>query len=222
MGEVPEGWEVVSLGLITKSRCDGPFGSGLKSEHYRDDGVRVVRLQNIRFARFDDGDRAFIDAEYYGSALGDHSVKAGDLLIAGLGDTTNPVGRACVAPSGLGIAMVKADCFRFRLNEERAVPHFLALQLSAAALSAAGVEATGATRGRINLSTTASRRVPLPPLPEQRAIASYLDRETARIDTLKAKVQKAIGLLKEYRTALISAAVTGKIDVRGEVADPAA
>jgi len=54
----------------------------------------------------------------------------------------------------------------------------------------------------------------LPPLPEQRAIAAFLDRETAKIDALIAKVREAIERLKEYRTALISAAVTGKIDVR--------
>jgi len=52
---------------------------------------------------------------------------------------------------------------------------------------------------------------------EQQAIADHLDRETARIDALIAKVQEAIERLKEYRTALISAAVTGKIDVRNEV-----
>ena len=52
------------------------------------------------------------------------------------------------------------------------------------------------------------------PLPEQRAIAAFLDRETAQIDALIAKVQEAIDRLKELRTALISAAVTGKIDVR--------
>ena len=55
---------------------------------------------------------------------------------------------------------------------------------------------------------------PLPPLPEQRAIAAFLDRETAQIDALVAKVREAIDRLKELRTALISAAVTGKIDVR--------
>jgi len=54
----------------------------------------------------------------------------------------------------------------------------------------------------------------IPPLPEQQAIAAFLDRETARIDTLVSKVEKAIDTLQEYRTALISAAVTGKIDVR--------
>lgn len=55
----------------------------------------------------------------------------------------------------------------------------------------------------------------LPPLPEQRAIAAFLDRETAKIDALIAKVREAIERLKEYRTALISAAVTGKIKAEG-------
>lgn len=70
---------------------------------------------------------------------------------------------------------------------------------------------------------------PVPPLAEQRAIAAFLDRETARIDALIGGVNiptdkpptsllgKHIALLQEYRTALISAAVTGQIDVRGEV-----
>jgi type I restriction enzyme S subunit len=57
----------------------------------------------------------------------------------------------------------------------------------------------------------------VPPLPEQRAIADFLDQETARIDALVAKVREAIDRLKELRTALISAAVTGKIAVREEV-----
>ena len=57
--------------------------------------------------------------------------------------------------------------------------------------------------------------VPIPPLPEQRAIAEHLDRETARIDQLKGEIEASIDLLQRYRAALISAAVTGKIDVRG-------
>ena len=60
-------------------------------------------------------------------------------------------------------------------------------------------------------------QIPVPPLPDQQAIAAFLDCETAKIDTLSAKVQKAIERLREYRTALISAAVTGKIDVREAV-----
>jgi type I restriction enzyme S subunit len=58
-------------------------------------------------------------------------------------------------------------------------------------------------------------RTAVPPLGEQLAIVAFLDRETARIDALVAKVREGIERSKEYRTALISAAVTGKIDVRG-------
>ena len=54
----------------------------------------------------------------------------------------------------------------------------------------------------------------LPPRVEQDQIARFLDRETARIDALIAKIREAIDHLKEFRTALLSAAVTGKIDVR--------
>lgn len=57
---------------------------------------------------------------------------------------------------------------------------------------------------------------PRPPLPEQAAIAAYLDEETAKLDALVGKVEEAVERLQEYRTALITAAVTGKIDVRKE------
>lgn len=60
-------------------------------------------------------------------------------------------------------------------------------------------------------------RVPLPPPEEQAAIAAYLDMETAKLDALVGKVEEAVERLQEYRTALITAAVTGKIDVRKAV-----
>jgi type I restriction enzyme, S subunit len=60
-----------------------------------------------------------------------------------------------------------------------------------------------------------------PPKTEQQTIAAFLDRETAKLDTLSAEAQRAITLLQERRTALISAAVTGKIDVRGLLSDKA-
>ena len=58
---------------------------------------------------------------------------------------------------------------------------------------------------------------PIPPLVEQQAITSFLDHETAEIDALISKIGEAIEKLKEYSTALILAAVTGKIDVRETV-----
>lgn len=58
----------------------------------------------------------------------------------------------------------------------------------------------------------------LPEREEQTAIATYLDRETTKIDKLAEKVEAAIARLQEYRTALITAAVTGKIDIRKAIA----
>jgi type I restriction enzyme, S subunit len=164
LGEMPEHWEVKRLSRITLDRCDGPFGSGLKSEHYCDEGVRVVRLQNIRGDGFNDKDAAFIDPLYYAEGLGGgHDVIAGDLLLAGLGDDNNVVGRACVAPEGIEPAIVKADCFRFRLNRQLASTEYVALQLTAGAVFDAGILSSGSTRSRISLSTMGSRSVALPP-----------------------------------------------------------
>ncbi|MDI6809463.1 MAG: restriction endonuclease subunit S [Candidatus Eisenbacteria bacterium] len=68
----------------------------------------------------------------------------------------------------------------------------------------------------ISPSTLGRLSLCLPPKEEQLVIANFLDRETAKIDTLMAKIREGTERLKEYRTALISAAVTGKIDVRGD------
>ena len=70
----------------------------------------------------------------------------------------------------------------------------------------------------MNLSVTADRAIALPSLKEQRAIADYLDNEAAKIDRMVEKVEAAIERLREYRSALITAAVTGKIDVRKKIA----
>jgi type I restriction enzyme S subunit len=73
---------------------------------------------------------------------------------------------------------------------------------------------TGVSYPAINAPEVGNIGVSIPPLDEQCAIASFLDRETARIDALTEKINQSIETLHEYRVALISAAVTGKIDVR--------
>ena len=217
LGQVPAHWEVTRLGRVTATKCDGPFGSGLKSEHYTECGVRVIRLQNIRMGHFDDTDAAFIDEEYFRVSLPGHDVQEGDLLIAGLGDDRNIVGRCCVAPAGVEPAMVKADCFRFRLFTQHALPAFMAMQLTAGSQFDAGMMSSGSTRSRIPLSVMATRSVALPPLAEQQELVEEIEARSRDFDTLTNEAHSAIALLRERRAALISAAVTGKIDVRGLV-----
>jgi type I restriction enzyme, S subunit len=75
----------------------------------------------------------------------------------------------------------------------------------------------GATVESIEYELLVNTTCPIPTISEQQAIATYLKSETAKIDALIFKVREGIEKLKEYSTALISAAVTGKIDVRGEI-----
>ncbi len=187
--------KTVQLRRLTESACDGPFGSAIKTDHYAETGARVVRLGNIGSAEWNERDEAFIDLTYF-DQLKRHEVLAGDLLIAGLGDDRNPVGRASVAPQGIYPAIVKADCYRFRLRDCDA--RFFAYYLSSEAGIAQSAQlADGSTRKRLTLGKALALRVPHLELTEQRAIADYLDTETARIDALITKKQQLIHLLEE-------------------------
>jgi type I restriction enzyme S subunit len=78
------------------------------------------------------------------------------------------------------------------------------------------MEGCGTAQTNISVPIVRFMPVPRPSLPEQAAIAAYLDEETVKLDALVRKVQEAVERLQEYRTALITAAVTGRIDVRKE------
>jgi len=73
----------------------------------------------------------------------------------------------------------------------------------------------GSTLRTIGMPDVNTFRAPLPPVTEQHAIVHFIKNETAKLDALIAKIRASIGKLREYRAALISAAVTGKIDLRG-------
>jgi type I restriction enzyme S subunit len=187
----PEGWTSVTLGLITESAVDGPFGSNLKTEHYvSEPGVRVVRLQNLGFGSFLDGDQVFISGSY-ARTLSRHSVVAGDLLIASLGDDAHPVARACQYPQDAGPAIVKADCFRFRLKEHIADHGFVRaiLGCEATRLGLAGLT-QGVTRDRINLGSLQRFSFNLPPITEQRKITEILDSIDESIKSLERSLYK--------------------------------
>jgi len=94
-------------------------------------------------------------------------------------------------------------------------PHWLTYLLRAMSLN---TYSQSAAQPGLAVETISALQVCMPDITEQNAIAAFLDKETTKIDTLNSKIQNAIEKLKEYRTALISAAVTGKIDVRQEVA----
>jgi type I restriction enzyme S subunit len=197
--------------------ADGPFGSAFASDDYVDEGAFVVRLGNIGFAEFMPEPAAFIPLPLYRGFPRCH-VRPGDLLVAGLGDENNHAGRACVAPE-LGPAMVKGKCFCAVTDPSRAEAAFLALYLSSS-LGAAEVDAAshGSTRAMINLDIVKSTLVPLPSLEKQREILDRVGRERLRAAITSTKLSKQIALLNERRQALITAAVTGQIEIPGVAA----
>ncbi|MER7722966.1 restriction endonuclease subunit S [Streptomyces sp. NPDC096323] len=205
---------IVPIRRFINDLTDGPFGSSLTSSHYSDNGARVIRLGNIGSATFRDADEAYIPLEYF-KKLSRHEVKEGDLIIAGLGDTNHPVGRACLAPHSLGPAIVKADCFRARLDESRLTHRYAAWALSSSAISQQIRTLTrGTTRSRINLDVVREVQVPIPPQEEQRRIADFLDAETARIDRLSTLRSEQLALIRES-LAHASAQLSGRITVNG-------
>ncbi|GGR33264.1 restriction endonuclease subunit S [Streptomyces roseolus] len=188
---------LMSLRRFITEITDGPFGSALTSSHYSDDGARVIRLGNIGSATFRDEDAAFIPFDYF-RGLRRHEVRPGDLLIAGLGDENHPVGRACVAPKGIGPAIVKADCFRVRLDESRLTHRYATWALSSMFVAQqVQTMARGSTRARINLEVAREIRIPVPVIEEQRRITKFLEAETRKIDNLVSKKRRLVDLLEE-------------------------
>jgi type I restriction enzyme S subunit len=124
-----------------------------------------------------------------------------------------------MVPEELTGANLTQDAARIAYTSETDGPWLLFALKSAPAFAQLEAGSLGATIRGINIRDLKRVSLAVPPLAEQAAIAAFLDRETAKIDALIAKVREAIERLKEYRIALISAAVTGRIDVREEVGE---
>lgn len=143
---------------------DGPFGSNLKSDHYVEEGIRVVRLQNIGAGKFIDDDKAYIAKDHF-AELVKHECRPGDVLIGTLGD---PNIRACVQPEYLSVALNKADCVQFRADPSQCTPEYVCwLVNSPSTLAMARSLIAGQTRPRISMGRLGELAVPRPPLPLQ-------------------------------------------------------
>lgn len=174
-------WPVVTLNDLQSEEpraiTDGPFGSNLARRHYTETGPRVVRLQNIGDGRFVD-EKAHISEEHFES-LRAHEVKAGDLLVASLGEV---LPRACLAPVSLGPAIVKADCIRIRLREDVDSRWVLHAMQRPEVRRWADEHRHGVGRPRLGLGVIRQIPVPLPPLDEQLRIVDLLEDHLSRLD----------------------------------------
>lgn len=210
--EIPARWKVKRLWHLTPSDRRIMYGIVLPGPNV-DDGVPIVKggdvsADRLRLDRLSRTTRE-IEAGYARSRL-----RGGDLVYAIRGS----IGEVALVPDEIEGANLTQDAARIAYTPATHGPWLLYALKSTAVFAQLEAGALGATIRGINIRDLKRASIVVPPLSEQRAMAEYLDRETARIDALVAKVREAIDRLKELRTALISAAVTGKIDVREQFA----
>ncbi|MGM8850028.1 restriction endonuclease subunit S [Salinicola halophyticus] len=210
LGLIPREWETKTIGHLSSSIVDVPFGSNLKTEHYAaDPGIRVVRLQNITPFDYDDDDRAFITDDHAAS-LSKNTVKPGDVLIASLGDGTHPAGRACLYPLNLPEAINKADCFRLRAEGGLATNNYLMLFMNSDVFAKQARKWTqGVTLQRINTTSLKRIFISCPPLEEQESIAQKVNKMLFFLATQKEELGKLI--LKKH--GLMDELLTGRVRV---------
>ena len=210
LGEIPSSWETKRIAELADSLQTGPFGSQLHAEDYVTGGIPVINPANlVSGALVPDLDRGVDNAT--GARLAHHKVLEGDILFARRGD----IGRCGLVENQQEGWLCGTGCLRMRPCPTSVESSFLLNLLSTDGVGDwLGMESVGSTMQNLNTSIIGAVPVAIPGLAEQRRISEYLDRETAKIDALAVKVGEAIDRLKELRTALISAVVTGKIDVR--------
>ena len=208
LGKIPAHWEALRLFRLTPPERKIMYGIVLPGPDVRG-GVPIVKGGDVSPERLSlaqlNRTSPEIEARHVRSRL-----CGGDLVYAIRGS----IGDVEIVPDELEGANLTQDAARVAYTAEIHGPWLLFALKSRAVFSQLEAGALGATIRGINIRDLKRAVVPLPPPTEQHAIADYLDRETAKIDALVAKVREAIDRLKELRTALISAAVTGKIDVR--------
>ncbi len=220
LGEVPEHWRVVPLKFLANQSSGGgiqigPYGSMLTSIRYDEpSSCKVYGQENIINVDFERGNRWIGEGDI--SSLYGYEVKAGDILFTRKGS----IGQCAVVPVAVFPGVIDSDTIRLRLDDDAALDSFIIFGFTAAPYILKPrfkSQKTGAILSGLNSATISSLKFVVPPRPEQTGISDFVGRETAKLDAVVTEAQQAISLLQERRTALISAAVTGKIDVRGLV-----
>jgi len=207
LGEVPAHWNAIHVGRVCRKVSDGPHFS----PNYVDEGVMFLSARNIAVDAWYLEDAKFVSEEDYREFCRRVVPEKGDVLYTKGGTT--------------GIARVVDLDEKFqvwvhvavlKLDREQVDPYYMAFSLnSAGCYEQSQLHTRGATNQDLGLTRMTKIWFALPPREEQTRICDFLNAELGNIDDLIAEATKVVALLSERRSALISAAVTGKIDVRG-------
>ena len=213
IGEIPDHWKM----LMVKQTAESGYksftdGNWVESPYITEEGVRLIQTGNVGIGKYKEQGFRYISEESFES-LKCTEIFSNDVLVCRL---DGPVGRACLVPD-LDSRMITSVDNAILKPSEYFDPRFIVYTMSSnlwlewiQAICRVG----GGFRFRISRLQLGDLRLPVPPVEEQRAIADNLDAHFLKLDRLEDEAQLTISILQERRSALISAAVTGKIDVR--------
>jgi len=215
LGEMPEHWKTTRLKYAASLIVDCPHETPV----YRDDGTyKVIRTADISLGLLDSSNTYHVDKAEYTNRIRRQALCKDDIVYGREGERW---GFAALVPDD------NIFCLGQRMMQFRAASttcsSYLMWQLNSVSTYRQGqMDTVGATSPHVNVGTIRNYLLAEPPFEEQLSISNFLDNETAKLDTLTTEATRAIELLQERRCALISAAVTGKIDVRNAVTEEVA
>lgn len=220
IGEIPDHWDVKCIKYIKANLpnafVDGPFGSNLKSQHYVEDGdVYVIESGFITSGKFEYVREMKTITEEHFETIKRSECKENDIIIAKIGAY---FGMAAVLPRLDKKSVVSGNSLKITLDNNIMLNDIFVYLMACSKNQNGYIGVVNETaQPALSLYNLNHFKLPVAPLEEQKSIVSYLDSETSKIDTRIAKRRKQIELLQEYKQALITAAVTGKIDVRESI-----
>lgn len=213
LGDVPDHWVIAQLKFNTLEMQTGPFGSQLHAEDYVTDGIPLINPAHMYSGKITPDPKVTVD-ENTQKRLERHKLKEGDIVFSRRGE----LGRCAVVRNEQEGWLCGTGSLKAKLNE-RIIPNYAYILVSSeGVVSELTLESKGSTMANLNTETLGRVRIPVPPIHEQEKILSYVGLISKKYDLLVKNADMAINLMQERRTALISAAVTGKIDVRDWVA----
>lgn len=215
LGEVPSHWDVTKIKYIkSKTRnafVDGPFGSNLKSEHFVEGGdVFVIESGFATQGVLDVDELKTISLEHF-RTIDRSEAKPGDIIIAKIGAQ---FGKSSILPNIDKPAVVSGNSLKLTVDPAVCIAAFVNWQLTNLKMVGAIDEiVNGTAQPALSLGEMNNLPILVPTLDEQRIIIGFLSEKLHQFEGYIADARLAIELLQERRAALISAAVTGKIDV---------
>lgn len=219
LGEMPEHWQLKRVKHFVDNFDQGWSPQCESYPVAAEDEWGVLKVGCVNGGIFNPEENKSLPAEL--DPLPALGIRKGDLLIS-RANTRELVGSAAVTLRDYPNLLLCDKLYRLRLDGALASAKFVAYYLSIGQVRGQiELAASGASSSMLNISqaTILEMAIALPADEEQQEIVAFIESEQIKLNALIAEAQHAIDLLKERRTALISAAVTGQIDIRGLIKD---